>query len=249
MTTAVEEAVDIDDCQHEYVEAGICHTCGMSIESKRVEKSDEDFSKNYNRAGVKEDQPKILAKLMSLSFSYDVNDWIIKNYNSNGMVFKSSTIYKLLFAYIYLAHLHLGLTFDHEATSRILDLTKNDVEEAISIASGTCTNHNLNSQTSHIAASVVIVPPYAALEAICEKVGVKDPHLASMKVVMENAMAKDPFLKDERPDNVAIGVFRYYVELLGVKFQPYNAILKVKSSVTKTFLGRIKATQTITVFK
>lgn len=223
----------MDECGHEYVEDFACLLCGFHVEAQQLQ-SHSDFSKSHIR--IRHHQTSLEKDLDKFGLDHELTGWILSNLSrAPKSVYKLVTRSKILFAYAYLAHLHLQRPCNpHELASR-MGLDRGAVDDAIKIASGISSHQSHNEKTDGLTAAVVVLSPESSLETLCVMMGIVSPHLETLRSIVKQAITSQPLLLEEDPRKIAVGAIRYYYESHGISFVSISSHLGFTTAITRKF--------------
>lgn len=231
----------LDECQHDYIYNHVCINCGLSIESDVLIRNDVDHSK-YNQRSKTIIETDLERDIKETGYDEIIINWIFNNLlRSHKPICKlESNRQKIIFAYIYLAHLNLGRSFNPWEIASQFKLCRNDTDDAIKIVSGISSNHKLNMQTSGFAASIVIIMPTSLVEGLANKLGLNINMINDIKNILDVVIQKDQTLLQRDPQKIAAGGIRYYYEINKWPFKSVSQKMGYISSITKSHCNMVK---------
>jgi hypothetical protein len=236
--------MDYDDetCEHDCLDGHVCVACGLTLENIQLTLTDFDHSKHHLR--FRNYRPKNFEKdLAALKLSDDILFWIHdKVAQAPKAIFKPETRVKLIFAYVYLAHLHLGKPLDPWQLATMVGLSRGDIDDSLKIVSGISSWSTHNSQTGSLAAAVVVLTPEMCLESFGQQLDIPDLHLVEMKRLARLLIERNELLLDEDPKKMAIGILRYYYEFYALPFSQLSRQLGYTSLITRKYAQIVTCT-------
>lgn len=219
-------------CMHDFLDdSHTCTTCGLMMDFQEFD--DVEFSKSHLRVRTPH-QSEFEKDLLAHRFDEDVTKWIMEN-SCLRMPYKAETRAKILFAYAYLAHLHLKKTFDPHELALKMSLDRFGIDEAIKIASGISAHQVHNQQTSRLSASVVVMTPESCVSDICKALDLSEEHKSNLKAIAVAIVKKNPLLLEEDPKRLAAGILRYYYDKAGVTFNLISKKLGYTTAITRKY--------------
>lgn len=225
---------ELEICSHDYIEDFVCTMCGLTIESQQLEIEASDFSKSHIR--VRRQQTSLEKDLDKFGLDCELKSWILENLSrAPKSVCKIATRSKILFAYAYLAHLHLKRPCNPRDLASRMGLDRAAIDEAIKIASGISPQQAHNEKTGGLTAAVVILSPETSLETLCDEMRITSPHIDSLREIVKRAIENNPLILEEDPNKVAVGIIRYYYEINGVSFTSISGRLGYTTATTRKF--------------
>lgn len=220
-------------CEHEYVDGSICNLCGITFDACQLLNEHIGYSKNHNRKF--HSVISFENELIKYGYSEKVNEWVLEQIsNIPKSTLKINTRAKILFAYIYLAHLHLQLDIDPILLATKIGLDRIGIDDAIKLASGIIPKYQSINQ--NLSASIVVISPESYIKMLCEHFKIEN--VSEILLTVKNAMVKNPSLLEEDPQKVAIGAIRYVIGQSKIINQ-LRDYCKYSNTVIKTYYTMI----------
>ena len=217
-----------DDCNHTINDEGVCTKCGMMTGSFS---SEEQSSQKTRYRSFEPD-------LAKLSFDQDIKSEVIRIASSVSVdqIHRMGKRTTQLFVYLYLAHLRLRGSIEPQKIAEELKMTEKQLNEATKIVSGVSnTPMPLPKIDGEIlSAPVVIISPLAYLNSLCMMLGINDT-CSKIKDFGAKIISKNPLLLEQSPDQVAIGIIKYYMETHNIVNLRFLSIVKRSDNTVKTF--------------
>ena len=223
------------ECPHDCVNASVCVDCGLSIQSEQLLLK-ETFSKNHGK--YKEIYTKSLEKdLNALNIPFEIKEWVKFNLIERcPNMFKAPTRTKVIFAYAYLAHLHLGISIDPWNLAYQIGIDRVAVEDAIKMASGIASSGPSRTPT----ASVVVMSPESCIEMFTKNSKFLPEDIKQMKTFAVEIVKKNSLLLDEDPKKVAAGIIRLYCEKMSIPLSSINVDFGFPNAVTRKYSNMVE---------
>lgn len=222
------KSYDNDHCDHTINDEGICTKCGMMTESFSVETQPSQKTK------YRSFEPD----LARLSFDQDIKSEVIRIASSvsEDQIHRMGKRTTQLFVYLYLAHLRLRGSIEPQKIAEELKMTEKQLNEATKIVSGVSNTPmplpKIGGET--LSAPVVIISPLAYLNNLCMQLGINDT-CSKIREFGAKIIAKNPLLLEQSPDQVAIGIIKYYMETHNIINLRFLSIVKRSDNTVKMF--------------
>jgi 2-phospho-L-lactate transferase/gluconeogenesis factor (CofD/UPF0052 family) len=141
-----------------------------------------------------------------------------------------------LFVYLYLAHLRLRGSIEPQKIADELKMTEKQLNEATKIVSGVSNTPmplpKVDGET--LSAPVVVISPLSYLNSLCMILGINDT-CSKIKEFGAKIISKNPMLLESAPDQVAIGIVKYYMETHNIVNLRFLSLVKRSDNTVKTF--------------
>lgn len=217
-----------DHCEHTINDEGVCTKCGMMTESFSTEIQPSQKTK------YRSFEPD----LAKLSFDQDIKSEVIRIASSvsEDQIHRMGKRTTQLFVYLYLAHLRLRGSIEPQKIAEELKMSEKQLNEATKIVSGVSNTPmplpKIGGET--LSAPVVIISPLAYLNSLCMQLGINDT-CSKIKDFGAKIIAKNPLLLEQSPDQVAIGIIKYYMETHNIVNLRFLSIVKRSDNTVKMF--------------
>lgn len=220
-----------DICNHETIEDGICILCGLTISESSID-NDSEFSKHHQRtrytSGINFDKD-----LEKLDLDRSIKSWVLEKISASPKsIYRMGTRSKVLYAYIYLAHLHLGYTFKPNKIAKLLEIDRAGIDESLKIVSG-ISSHKLANDSFSV--PVVVISPVNEVLSLCQEIEISNELSEEIVTFSKKIISQNPILLEDDPRKIAIGIIRYVFETKSIPFVGYSKKMNVSSSIIKKY--------------
>ncbi len=209
----------IESCMHNETDNGYCIFCGLQIQGDYLDMK-ETYTEQHNRGNVS-NIGCFETDLMNLDLPVEIKELALQlaKTGSPGS-YRREARKNLLFNYVYKAYIKLNINVNPYELINMFDLSKQKVNEALRVVSGTSTK----SQNSYSVVSVVVISPIEFIKQYGEK-------LDCVNKIVDfalNAISKDKkeILITRNPQHMAIAFIMLYFSKKGEKFVPPKTISK-----------------------
>lgn len=227
----------IETCIHDNIENGCCLSCGLSV-NNYLEVDESDYSRQHQRP--KQSNNSALERdINAMNLDQDILEWVSNRiYNTSKSMYKQATRNNIIFGLIYMAHLHLGKSFDPESLSIKMCMKKSDVEIALSLVSGMNPRVTPCNQEG-MAIPLAVISPSTIIGAMCEELNIPVQHTLLIEDISRVCIKSNRLLLEENPRKVSIGIIKYYCDLHNIKFSATGLQNKITSSDIRKYKDMI----------
>jgi hypothetical protein len=224
------------DCNHKYVEEGICLKCGLNITSN-FNFQEKLFSKQYQCP--KRRHISILEKeILQKSLPPEITSWILQRLITfPKLLYRSEIRTVIIFSLIYMAYINLKKQFDPIYYSKTMNMSKKDIELALKFISNI--NNKLVIQNNESIAMTVI-QPHIIVPLIYKELNMDNLDiLEDLLKISKDVIDLDPSLLEENPRNVSFGIILYYCETYKIQIKNIDKRKNITYNKYKKWIKKI----------
>jgi hypothetical protein len=236
------------ECQHPDVEDRFCLSCGLEVDAGLSTAADE-YSKCHQRTKHHKNESFFEKLLYNFGFDIEITTWITTNADVSSItVNKVETRLEIIYAYAYLAYLHLKRYLDPIALAQRMGIEGDGINRALQMASGMSSDVRWNKRIGPLSASIVIIRHGEILQPICDELiaqgcNLTVGHINELKGILLILKTKDTegIISEECPREVIGGLIKYYFKINSWSFNGISKKMGYKSHTTNKTYKIIKA--------
>jgi hypothetical protein len=214
------------ECKHNFITDGHCIDCGElgyeidNYQSKSLNEHTNNTVKSFE---------KDLYKINGLS--QDIKNWVLKKiYGLNMKICRKDNRRKILFAYIYMAHIMLGYVFEPEIVSKMIGLSSRKLNLSLKLVSGISCIKLPQKQEDNIIIPMVILSPISYILENLKLINIEHMY-DEIKIYAINLLNDYPMLYENRPKSMAVAIIKQYLSITNTYVPNFNSIFKSISTL------------------